>query len=105
MKRYINVAYEDRDLAKRLGARWDASVKRWYYPKGSKLERVLDWRSSSSRRLQSQFGSIKTEKSSLPAAQQSVSSRPYEHISHDNGHAPSSIMPLKSHSAQFSLGF
>jgi len=29
-KRYLNVSYEDRDLAKRLGAKWDPSVRRWY---------------------------------------------------------------------------
>lgn len=44
MKRYINVAYKDRDMAKRLGARWDASVKRWYCPPGSALAKVYGWR-------------------------------------------------------------
>jgi len=26
-KRYLNVSYEDRHLAKRLGAQWDPSVR------------------------------------------------------------------------------
>lgn len=43
-KRYINVAYKDRDMAKRLGARWDASVRRWYCPPGSALAKVYSWR-------------------------------------------------------------
>lgn len=47
-KRYINVAYKDRDMAKRLGARWDASVRRWYCPPGSALAKVYSWRKPSS---------------------------------------------------------
>jgi hypothetical protein len=47
-KRYINVAYKDREMAKRLGARWDASVKRWYCPPGSALAKVYSWRKASS---------------------------------------------------------
>lgn len=43
-KRYLEVAYKDRDLAKRLGARWDPSVKRWYCPVGSDLAKVFAWR-------------------------------------------------------------
>lgn len=46
-KRYINVAYDDREMAKRLGARWDASVKRWYCPPGSALAKVYSWRNAS----------------------------------------------------------
>lgn len=47
MKRYINVAYKDRDMAKRLGARWDPSVKRWYCPPGSVLAKAYGWRKAS----------------------------------------------------------
>ena len=43
-KTYIDVAYKDRDLAKRLGARWDPSVKRWYCPSGSTLALIYKWR-------------------------------------------------------------
>lgn len=43
-KKYLNVSYKDRDLAKRLGARWDPSVKRWYCPSGSALATIFDWR-------------------------------------------------------------
>ncbi len=49
-KQYLNVAYKDRDLAKRLGARWDASVKRWYCPAGSDLSKIFTWRAA--RRLE-----------------------------------------------------
>lgn len=43
-KKYLDVAYKDRDLAKRLGARWDPNVKRWYCPNGSELARIFAWR-------------------------------------------------------------
>jgi len=46
-KHYLNVAYKDRDLAKRLGAKWDPSVRRWYCPAGSPLAKIFSWRKAS----------------------------------------------------------
>jgi hypothetical protein len=43
-KHFLNVAYKDRDLAKRLGAKWDPSVRRWYCPAGSPLAKIFSWR-------------------------------------------------------------
>jgi len=43
-KKYLNVKYTDRELAKRLGARWDPSVQRWYCPAGSPLATIFKWR-------------------------------------------------------------
>jgi len=43
-KHYLNVAYKDRDLAKRLGAKWDPSVRRWYCTAGSPLSKIFSWR-------------------------------------------------------------
>ena len=68
-KRYINVAYKDREMAKRLGARWDPSVKRWYCPPGSALAKVYSWRKASGTSapapaaLDSTFGSVAAAKS------------------------------------------
>jgi len=45
-KQYLSVAYEDRDLAKRLGARWDPSVRKWYCTKGSALAKIFAWRAA-----------------------------------------------------------
>ena len=33
-KFYINCPYEEKDLAKTLGAKWDSEVKSWYVPEG-----------------------------------------------------------------------
>jgi len=44
-KKYLDVKYTDRELAKRLGARWDPSVQRWYCPTGSPLATIFKWRS------------------------------------------------------------
>lgn len=49
-KLYLNVAYKDREMAKRLGARWDPSVKRWYCPSGSPLATVFSWKKAGSQK-------------------------------------------------------
>jgi len=41
------VAYKDRDLAKRLGAKWDPSMRRWYCLAGSPLAKIFSWRKAS----------------------------------------------------------
>jgi len=46
-KKYLNVKYADRELAKRLGARWDPSVQRWYCPVGAPLATIFKWRGQS----------------------------------------------------------
>ena len=67
-KRYINVAYKDREMAKRLGARWDPSVKRWYCPPGSALAKVYSWRKAGSgAATTSTFGSAPTPARETPA--------------------------------------
>ena len=70
-KRYINVAYKDREMAKRLGARWDPSVKRWYCPPGSALAKVYSWRKAGSGTPSSTFGgapvAASTEAAAAPA--------------------------------------
>lgn len=48
-KKYLNVGYKDRDLVKRLGGRWDPSVKQWYCPEGSTLELIFRWRKPAAR--------------------------------------------------------
>lgn len=43
-KQYLNVDYQDKDLVKRLGGRWDPTVRKWYCPRGSELAKILSWR-------------------------------------------------------------
>ncbi|NNE59068.1 MAG: hypothetical protein HKN36_13255 [Hellea sp.] len=43
-KQYLNVDYKDKDLVKRLGGRWDPTVRKWYCPRGSELSKILAWR-------------------------------------------------------------
>lgn len=45
-KKYLSVDYSDKELAKRLGAKWDPSVNRWYCLEGSALSKVLSWRAA-----------------------------------------------------------
>jgi len=40
-KKYLDVKYADRELAKRLGARWDPSVQRWYCPVNAPLATIF----------------------------------------------------------------
>lgn len=46
-KKYLSVDYHDKELAKKLGAKWDSSVNRWYCLEGSALSKVLSWRVAS----------------------------------------------------------
>lgn len=43
-KQYLNVDYQDKDLVKRLGGRWDPTVKKWYVARGTELSKILGWR-------------------------------------------------------------
>lgn len=40
---YLNVPYAQKDEAKRIGAKWDAAVKKWYVPPGENLAFFRTW--------------------------------------------------------------
>ena len=42
-KFYINCPYDEKDLAKTLGAKWDVEAKKWYVPEGIKIETFRRW--------------------------------------------------------------
>ena len=42
-KFYINCPYDEKDLAKTLGAKWDLEAKKWYVPDGIKRETFRRW--------------------------------------------------------------
>jgi len=71
-KQYLNVDYKDKDLAKRLGARWDSSVRKWYVVQGSDLSRILGWRTPRTQLVEraefNLLAAMKAQKSPPPAA-------------------------------------
>lgn len=40
---YLRVPFNEKDEAKKLGARWDASAKKWYVPAGVPLDGFAKW--------------------------------------------------------------
>ncbi|OAI20981.1 hypothetical protein A1359_19970 [Methylomonas lenta] len=42
-KTYLNVPFAQKDAAKALGARWDASIKKWYVPTGKDIGLFTQW--------------------------------------------------------------
>jgi len=42
-KIYLNVPYAEKDQAKALGARWDASRKKWYVPNNMDISIFAKW--------------------------------------------------------------
>lgn len=43
MKVYLNVPYEQKDSAKRKGARWDGSRKQWFVENAENLADFMRW--------------------------------------------------------------
>lgn len=39
----LNVPYAEKDEAKKLGAKWDATRKKWYVPQGLNAEPFSRW--------------------------------------------------------------
>ncbi len=42
-KTYLRVPYAEKDAAKALGAKWDATKKRWYAPLNVEIEFFSKW--------------------------------------------------------------
>lgn len=42
-KNYITVDFEDKELAKQLGAKWDNEKKSWFYYDNGKLAKISKW--------------------------------------------------------------
>ncbi|MDD2801633.1 MAG: DUF5710 domain-containing protein [Methylobacter sp.] len=45
-KTYLNVPYAQKDEAKALGARWDATNKKWYVPADKDITLFAKWQSA-----------------------------------------------------------
>ena len=70
-KRYLDVSYDDRELAKRLGAKWDPSVQRWYCPAGSPLAKIFKWRAEA-KAAQTNAGQAKRARVTTPAPEPAI---------------------------------
>ncbi|MGZ8190731.1 MAG: DUF5710 domain-containing protein [Methylococcaceae bacterium] len=46
-KTYLNVPFAEKDAAKALGARWDATVKKWYVPAVKDIALFAQWQTQS----------------------------------------------------------
>ena len=42
-KFYINCPYDEKDLAKALGAKWDKDERKWYVPEGVDKNKFKRW--------------------------------------------------------------
>jgi len=40
---YLNVRYSQKEVVKRLGAKWDSTTKQWYVPEGQDLALFQSW--------------------------------------------------------------
>ena len=40
---YLVTTYQDKDLVKSLGARWDPARRQWYVPPGREIEPFAPW--------------------------------------------------------------
>ncbi|SJM90071.1 conserved hypothetical protein [Crenothrix polyspora] len=49
-KVYLNVPFAQKDAAKTLGARWDASLKKWYVPADKDITLFAQWQAQSGTR-------------------------------------------------------
>lgn len=48
---YLDCPYEDKDIARSLGARWDAEVKKWYIMNGQSTRPFSRWMPSQQMEL------------------------------------------------------
>ncbi len=52
-KTYLTVPYAEKDAAKALGAKWDATKKKWYAPANTELSSFSKWKIDSTVKVNS----------------------------------------------------
>lgn len=40
---YLDVPYQEKDIAKKRGAKWDGEEKKWYVPQGIDINNFVEW--------------------------------------------------------------
>lgn len=58
MKIYLRVPFAEKDIAKKLGAKWDGNVKRWYLPESVSPNAFAKWMPPSSTPIVTTSGTI-----------------------------------------------
>jgi hypothetical protein len=48
VKTYLNVPFAQKDMAKALGGRWDAALKKWYAPADKDIALFAQWQPAAS---------------------------------------------------------
>lgn len=48
---YLNISYQEKDAAKRLGAKWDADRRQWYIPAGKDVPESLQGKISADKKV------------------------------------------------------
>lgn len=71
-KIYLNVPYAQKDEAKALGARWDATSKKWYVPADKDISLFTKWHADAAVPFSP---STVSSKSKSPAANQTSASK------------------------------
>jgi len=71
-KTYLNVPYAQKDDAKALGAKWDASSKKWYVPADKDITLFAKWHADAAVAVSP---STISSKSKSPAANKTTASK------------------------------
>jgi exodeoxyribonuclease VII large subunit len=43
MKTYLNVSYQEKDIVKQMGAKWDGIRRQWYVENIEHLDKFVKW--------------------------------------------------------------
>ena len=76
LREYLAVPYEQKDAAKRLGARWDANAQSWYIPAGADPEPFARWRDPNHAPPPDTATSAHPERKRTPPERRSVPTSP-----------------------------
>ena len=68
-KTYLNVPFAEKDAAKALGAKWDATHKKWYAPANADITLFTKWQSQSASSNTSTTSKAKPRSTTHNAAQ------------------------------------
>lgn len=74
-KIYLNVPFAQKDTAKALGARWDATLKKWYAPADKNIALFAQWHTAPDSVKTITAATSKPKSSSAPTAKSDLFSK------------------------------